>query len=97
MALCCGTQRRLCIPEVSGERLPETSQLSLAHTISYVKAKSYVVLARYRPRVYGGEIKFVKSDRDTYFPGDPVPVWANLAANPHAVEMARAQVLASRN
>ncbi len=76
-----GLKRRLRIPEISGERPQEASQLSLAHTISNVKAKSYVALARYRPRVYAGEIKFVKSESDTYFPGDPVPVWANLVAN----------------
>ena len=40
-----------------------------------------MALANYRPRAYGGEIEFVKSESDTYFPGDPVPVWANLAAS----------------
>ena len=31
------------------------------------------------PRPYCGDMKFIKSENDTYFPGDPHPVWANLA------------------
>ena len=46
-----------------------------------MKAKAYAALANYRPRTYGGKIKFVKSEGDTFFPGNPVPVWADLA--PH--------------
>ena len=38
-----------------------------------------MALARYRPRAYCGDMKFIKSENDTYFPGDPHPVWANLA------------------
>jgi len=32
-----------------------------------------LALARYQPRPYAGKIKFVKSESDEYFPGDPVP------------------------
>jgi len=46
-----------------------------------VQKKSYLALARYRPQPYPGKIKFVKSESDSYFPGDPVPVWADLAAS----------------
>jgi acetoacetyl-CoA synthetase len=60
---------------------PEASPLSLAQTTLQVKRKAYVALARYRPRPYRGKIKFLKSESDEYFPGDPVPVWANLAAD----------------
>ena len=75
-----GAKRRLRIAGVHGsEKAPEGSRLSLAQTTRHVKDKSYLALARYRPRVYSGEIKFVKSASDTYFPGNPVPVWANLA------------------
>ncbi|HZW80116.1 MAG TPA: alpha/beta fold hydrolase [Candidatus Deferrimicrobiaceae bacterium] len=62
-------------------RFPEASRLSLAATTLQVKSKAYVALARYRPRPYRGKIKFLKSESDEYFPGDPVPVWANLAAD----------------
>jgi acetoacetyl-CoA synthetase len=63
----------------NGDGPSDASPLSLAYTTSRVKDRSYVALARYRPRLYPGTIKFVKNERDTYFPGDPVPVWAKLA------------------
>lgn len=77
-----GLQRRVRIAGVhsAGTPLPERSRLTLAQTIPRVKDKAYVALARYQPKFYGGKIKFVKSESDTYFPGDPVAVWANLAA-----------------
>ena len=56
------------------------SRLSLARTTLQVKDKSYVALARYRPRPYCGDMKFIKSENDTYFPGDPHPVWAQFSA-----------------
>ena len=64
----------------NGTGIPKASDLSLAQTTPRVKRKAYAALARYRPRPYGGKIMFVKSETDTYFPGDPVPVWAHLAA-----------------
>ena len=74
-----GFKRRLGIAgDDVGQGPPATSRLSLAHTTLQVKHKSYVALARYRPRAYCGDMKFVKSENDTYFPGDPHPVWANL-------------------
>ena len=56
------------------------SRLSLARTTLQVKDKSYVALARYRPRAYCGDMKFIKSENDTYFPGDPHPVWVEFSA-----------------
>lgn len=64
-----------------GQDLCETPRLSLAHTTLQVQDKSYVALGRYDPRPYRGGIKFVKSESDTYFPGDPAPVWENLATS----------------
>jgi acetoacetyl-CoA synthetase len=61
-------------------RLPETSRLSFERATLRVKDKAYVALARYRPQVYSGKIKFVKSESDSYYPADPVAVWVNLAA-----------------
>ena len=63
-----------------GTRVPEASPLSLAQTTSRVKRKAYVALENYRPRPYSGKIEFVKSETHTYFPADPFPVWAHLAA-----------------
>jgi thioesterase domain-containing protein len=60
---------------------PNASRLSLATTTLRVKSKAYIALARYRPRPYAGKIKFLKSESDEYFPGDSVPVWANVAAD----------------
>ena len=57
----------------------KAARLSLAHTTLQVKRQAYAALASYRPRPYSGKIKFVKSETDTYFPGDPFPVWAHLA------------------
>ena len=75
-----GAKRRLRIAEVhGGQEESEGSRLSLMQTTQRVKDRSYAALGGYRPRFYSGEIKFVKSASDTYFPGNPVPVWANLA------------------
>jgi acetoacetyl-CoA synthetase len=74
-----GVQRRLHIAEAHHNAPLQGSRLSLAQTTLQVQAKAYVALASYRPRPYSGKIKFVKSEGDTFFPGDPVPVWADLA------------------
>lgn len=65
---------------IRGTRVPDAPALSLAQTTLWVKRKAYVALENYRPRPYSGKIKFIKSETDTYFPGDPFPVWAHLAA-----------------
>ncbi|MGB7603354.1 MAG: alpha/beta fold hydrolase [Candidatus Sulfotelmatobacter sp.] len=78
-----GLKRRFGLAEdhARNAQFPKASPLSLAQTTLQVKRKAYVALARYRPRPYRGKIKFLKSESDQYFPGDPVPVWANLAAD----------------
>ena len=74
-------ERRLRLAGVRrGTHLPEPSSLSLAQTTLRVKRKAYEALENYRPRFYRGKIKFVKSETDTYFPRDLLPVWAHLAA-----------------
>ena len=55
------------------------SRLSFEHATLGVKQKAYVALARYRPQFYGGKIKFVKSESDSYYPANPAAVWAQLA------------------
>jgi acetoacetyl-CoA synthetase len=74
-----GLKRRLRIAEVPQNAPLEGSRLSLAQTTLQVKAKAYLALASYRPQPYGGKIKFVKSEGDTFLPSNPVPVWADLA------------------
>jgi acetoacetyl-CoA synthetase len=75
-----GLKRRLGIAGANGGKdfSAIMSPLSLARTMLQVKDKSYVALARYRPQPYCGDMKFIKSENDTYFPGDPHPVWVNL-------------------
>jgi len=74
-----GVAHRLHLIERSSDGRPlGKSPLSLARNTQRIKKKSYEALARYQPRFYAGKIKFVKSESDTYFPGDPVGVWGNL-------------------
>jgi acetoacetyl-CoA synthetase len=77
-----GLERRLQTAGVRsrGDRITAASRVSLAETILRVKEKAYIALAQYRPRPYDGKINFVKSENDTYFPGDPAGVWDHLAA-----------------
>jgi thioesterase domain-containing protein len=74
-----GLKRRPGMEAAERHDLSATSRWSLANTTLQVKHKSYVALARYCPRAYCGDMKFVKSENDTYFPGDPRSVWAHLA------------------
>ncbi len=57
----------------------EASCWSFEQTIQRVRESAYLALGRYHPRFYQGKIKFVKSGSDSYYPSDPVTVWANLA------------------
>ncbi|MGC2060794.1 MAG: alpha/beta fold hydrolase [Candidatus Sulfotelmatobacter sp.] len=78
-----GLKRRLGLAagHAGNSHFPDASPLSLAQTTLQVKRKAYVALARYRPRPYRGKIKFLKSESDEYFPGDPMPVWEHLVAD----------------
>lgn len=78
-----GLKRRLGFTAEHGHspQLLNASQFSLAASTLQVKRKAYLALARYQPRPYAGKIKFLKSESDEYFPGDPVPVWANFVGD----------------
>ncbi|MFZ0957337.1 MAG: alpha/beta fold hydrolase [Candidatus Sulfotelmatobacter sp.] len=64
----------------AGNLPPGASRLSFEQTTPRVKEKAYLALARYRPQFYGGKIKFVKSESDSYYPANPAAVWAKLTA-----------------
>lgn len=53
-------------------------QLSFAETTRRVKQSDFVALARYRPKLYKGSMRFVAPEADAYLPSDPVAVWKNL-------------------
>jgi len=40
---------------------------------------AYLALTRYRPRFYGGKIKFVRAEISLRFPHNPTAIWRNLA------------------
>jgi acetoacetyl-CoA synthetase len=63
-----------------GNRLAVPSRLCFEQTTRRVRESAYRALEAYQPQFYGGKIKFVKSGSDSYYPSDPVAVWANLAA-----------------
>jgi acetoacetyl-CoA synthetase len=53
---------------------------ALTPTMQHARDSAYTALARYRPRFYGGTIKFVKAEIVSDFPDDPAAVWSSLAA-----------------
>jgi len=57
-------------------QLPAASDTT---TMQRVRERAYRSLTRYRPRFYGGTIRFVKAEIITDFPDDPVAVWSGLA------------------
>jgi acetoacetyl-CoA synthetase len=66
-------------PKGSGALPPEPSRLSFAQTTVRAKASDLVALERYRPRFYGGKIRFVKPEANSYLPNDPIEIWKTLA------------------
>ena len=62
---------------VPDARLIDTSRVQNA--MQRMRASAYAALARYRPRFYHGEIKFVRAEISTRFPADAAAVWAPLA------------------
>jgi acetoacetyl-CoA synthetase len=79
---------RFCMRTLGLNRA-ETAKVELDHSGAssagtakkVVRDAAYSALKRYRPRPYEGEIKFVRAEVSTTFPGDPVPVWAHLAGD----------------
>jgi thioesterase domain-containing protein/acyl carrier protein len=53
--------------------------IPLSPTMQRVRDCAYVALQRYRPRFYGGKIRFVKAEISTDFPQDPAAVWSKFA------------------
>jgi acetoacetyl-CoA synthetase len=77
-----GLKRRLHVPGAvhQSERPAETLGLSFAGTaLRRVNQKAYLAYASYRPRFYRGKVKFVATDSQTFFPGDPSAIWGDLA------------------
>lgn len=52
---------------------------SLATAMQRVHNGSSLAWTRYRPRFYGGKIRFVRATISSEYPEDPAAVWANLA------------------
>jgi acetoacetyl-CoA synthetase len=53
---------------------------SLSERALQVRRKTYLALERYRPRFYGGKVKFVSGSRNLSLPDDPLPIWGTLTA-----------------
>jgi thioesterase domain-containing protein len=64
-------------PETSVRGQPPKS--SFIRILENVSESSYVAWRNYIPSFYNGKINFVRAEVSTYFPADPVPVWAHLA------------------
>jgi acetoacetyl-CoA synthetase len=52
---------------------------SVTPTMQRARDNAYTALTRYRPRFYGGAIKFVRAEIVTDFPEEPAVVWHRLA------------------
>jgi acetoacetyl-CoA synthetase len=50
----------------------------LTPAMQRVRECEYSAWKRYKPRFYGGTIRFVQASVPTFFPSDPVSVWASL-------------------
>jgi acetoacetyl-CoA synthetase len=77
-----GLKRRLHLPGAlhESQRPAETAGLSFAATaLRRVNQKAYLAYASYRPRFYRGQVRFVATDSQTFFPGDPAEIWGDLA------------------
>ena len=53
--------------------------VSLSPAMQRVRDRAYLALTRYRPKFYGGKIKFVRAEISSAFPDDAVAVWGKLA------------------
>ncbi len=51
---------------------------SVARAMPLVREKQYQALRAYRPRFYDGQIKFVRPEISTFFPENPLAIWAHL-------------------
>jgi len=78
-----GVRRRLHFPGSSPEtQRPETMGLSFAEkALRRVHQKGYVAYAKYRPRFYPRNVKFVTTEIKSFFPADPAAVWSALVSD----------------
>jgi acetoacetyl-CoA synthetase len=76
------SERRLYVSRDGNGNAPSQIPAGASHTPAMQRARerAYRSLTRYRPRFYGGAIKFVRAETLTDFPADPVAVWSSLAA-----------------
>jgi acetoacetyl-CoA synthetase len=74
------SKRQTHISEHGGERAQQRSNVGalFAPVAERVRDAAYLALTRYRPRFYGGKVRFVKAEIPTEFPDDPEAVWAHL-------------------
>jgi acetoacetyl-CoA synthetase len=61
-------------------RLGLSTGSSFSQAAEQVRQKADLAYASYRPRFYRGKIKFVRAAVRSFFPDDPVAIWARLAA-----------------
>ncbi|MGA8439308.1 MAG: alpha/beta fold hydrolase [Candidatus Sulfotelmatobacter sp.] len=52
--------------------------VSLTPAMQRVRDSAYLALTRYKPRFYGGQIRFVRAAIGSRFPSNPVAVWQPL-------------------
>jgi thioesterase domain-containing protein len=57
----------------------QLARSSVERSMDAVIESSYVVWKNYNPSFYKGKINFVRAEASTYFPDDPISVWAHLA------------------
>jgi thioesterase domain-containing protein len=71
---------RLAGPLPESENPGDTSGVTFAQTVPWVKQKAYAAYEKYQPRFYPGKINFVTTETKSFFPGDPTVVWGNLVS-----------------
>ena len=60
--------------------LPQASSGSFAHNMQRVKQSDLLALARYRPQVYSGTVKFIRPEGAPYLATNPFNVWRRLVS-----------------
>jgi len=75
------SERRVYAPREGNGSASAHAPAGAAHTPAMQRAREYAYrsLARYRPRFYPGEIKFVRAEIVTDFPDDPAAIWSHLS------------------
>jgi len=71
------SRRRSLAPRVSYQ---PPADVPISPAMQRSRERAYAALTRYKPRFYGGKIRFVRAAIPTDFPADPAAVWAHLAS-----------------